>query len=76
MRTPKVSHEDFVVAWVTSNTIEDVMSATDMTKAAIAGRAQMLRKAGVSLPRMNRTSNMMTPLRVAQLNSLIKKHKR
>ena len=69
----KVSHEDFVVAWAASMTIEEVVKNTSMTKAAVNGRAAMLRKKGVRLPRLSFPSTL-DDLRIAQLNSLIKKY--
>lgn len=69
----KVSHEDFVVAWATSRTLDDVVKSTEMTKAAVQGRASMLRKKGVKLPRLN-FPTVLDDLKVAQLNSLVKKY--
>lgn len=69
----KVTHRDFVVAYASSQTLEQVMSATDMTKAAIWGRVQYLRKKGVKFPKLNQQP-LLGDLEIAQLNSLIKKH--
>lgn len=70
----KVTHEDFVVAWVTSSSLEELTSTTGMTRPAATQRALMLRRAGVNLPKYKR--NVLDAFRVAQLNSLINKHKR
>ena len=69
----KVSHRDFVVAWATAYNKDDVMRATGMTKAAVSGRALMLRGKGVKLPMLSNKQRLDT-LEIAQLNSLIKKH--
>jgi hypothetical protein len=68
-----VSHEDFVVAWTTSSSLEDVIRDTKMTKAACSARANMLRKAGVRLKKMP-SNRALDNLRISQLNSLINKH--
>lgn len=73
MSAVKVSHEDFVVVWMTSKPVDDVVSETGMSKAAVKQRAQALRKAGVNLPRFKRPTTLNT-LRIAQLNSLVKKY--
>jgi hypothetical protein len=69
----KVSHEDFVVAWATSKTLDEVAQTTGMNKAAVQGRAQVLKRKGVKLPRLS-LPTVLTDLRVAQLNSLINKY--
>ena len=48
-RRPSVSPRDFVVAWQTSETVEQVASATGMTVTAASRRASSYRKRGVSL---------------------------
>lgn len=74
MRVAKVSHEDFVVAWCTSETVDDVVKETGMTKVGVLGRAKVLRQAGVNLPKLKRPSKLTDRLFVAQLNSLVNKH--
>jgi len=69
----KVSHEDFVVAYARSRTLDDVVKETGMTKAAVSGRANMLRKRGVRLPRLAQPDQL-DDLRIAQLNSTFKKY--
>lgn len=73
MSNQKVTHEDFVVAYATAHTLEDVIKTTGMNKAAIWGRVKALREKGVNFPKLNQQS-VIDELRVAQLNSLIKKH--
>ena len=73
MGTPKISHEDFVVAYANARTLDDVVAATGMNKPAVQGRASMLRKRGVKLPRLSLPTQL-DEFRVAQLNSLVKKH--
>ena len=69
----KVNNRDFVVAWATSLTLDEVVKQTSMTKAAVQGRRKFLENKGVIFPKLN-TSLMITPLDIAQLNSLIAKH--
>lgn len=70
----KVSNEDFVVAWATSRTIDDVVKNTGMTRDAAGARGRYLRAKGVKLPKLNRPGTKLDALAVAQLNSLISKH--
>lgn len=74
MRTPKISHEDFVVAWCTSETLDEVVKETGMSKVGVQGRAKALREAGVLLPKLRSPSGLRDRLFVAQLNSLVNKH--
>lgn len=77
MRRPRVSNEDFVVAWASSRDLDDVVAATSMGLPAIKAKARILARAGVNLPELRkRDSNRLDQLAVAQLNSLIKKHNR
>jgi biotin operon repressor len=69
----KVSHRDFVVAYASSRTLDDVIKNTGMTKAAIWGRVKALREKGVRFPKLDQTP-MLDELEIAQLNSLIKKY--
>lgn len=71
----KVSHEDFVVAWMTSATVEDVIKDTGMNKAAVYQRAKLLRDKGVQLKKLNRPGRL-DPLQIAQLNSLVRKYEK
>lgn len=73
----KVSQEDFVVAWATAVTIADVIRDTGLKKDGVNSRAYLLRRKGVNLPKLQRTSKPdLDKLRVSQLNELIKKHNR
>ena len=69
----QLTSEDFVVAWATANTLDEVVSATGMNKPAVQGRATILRKLGVKLPRLS-APRQYDSLRIAQLNSLISKY--
>lgn len=73
MATPKVENRDFVVAYATAWTVEDVVKATGMNKPAIYARAKFLRDKGVKLPKLQ-LKPPVDNLEVAQLNSLVKKH--
>ena len=68
------SAEDFVVAWATSRTIDDVVKTLGITKAAVQSRATLLRKHGVKLPKLTSTERGYDDLRIAKLNALINKH--
>ncbi len=61
MARKTTSHEDFI------------MSATGMSKVAVQGRANMLRRKGVKLPYLNRPL-VLDELRISQLNSLFQKY--
>lgn len=69
----QVSAEDFVVAWATSNSLDEVCKTTGLNKPAVQQRAYALRKLGVKLPKLQPPKGF-TDLRIAQLNSLINKH--
>lgn len=71
----RVSHEDFVVSWMTARDIDGIMKDTSMSKAAIKARGVMLRGKGVKLPRLAQ-SPQLDALRIAQLNSLVNKYKK
>lgn len=73
MANKAVETRDFVVAWATAWTMDDVVKATNMNKSAIQQRAYYLRKRGVNLPKLN-LKKPLDNLEIAQLNSLIKKH--
>lgn len=73
MGVAKVDNRDFVVAYATAWTTDDVVKATGMSKAAISQRANYLRKKGVKLPKLS-MRRPVDNLEIAQLNSLIKKH--
>lgn len=70
-----VSAEDFVVAWVTADTVRDVAIATGLTVAAVYSRSNSMRKHGVDLPQFKRPGrNLYTGKRVTELNALIRKY--
>lgn len=52
MSRSKISARDFIKAWQTSDTIEDVISKTKMSRAAINSRAYIYKKRGVPLKKM------------------------
>lgn len=68
-----VETRDFVVAYATAWTMQDVVNATGMTKAAISARRNYLVQRGVKLPKLS-LKKPLDDLENAQLNSLIKKH--
>lgn len=74
MPVSTVSPEDFVVAWCTSQSLNEVAEATGMNKAAVQARAHGYRKVGINLPKFRRGVTF-DRLRIAQLNSLINKYK-
>lgn len=69
----RISNEDFVVAFATSETMEDMVKATGLSRGNIHSRRHDLMKKGVNFPKLQRSS-LVTKLDVARLNSLIKKN--
>lgn len=70
----KVSDEDFVVAWVTADTLQNVINATGLTKQGCAYRVKKLRELGVQLmdlPGINKKEQ-----HVKYLNRLVTKYSR
>jgi hypothetical protein len=72
-KKPTVSHEDFVVAWMTSETLDDVVKNTGMSKGAVRLRAKLLKDKGVRLKALARPASL-DRLRIAQLNSLVNRY--
>lgn len=70
----RVDNRDFVVAWMTSETLDDVVKATGMTKPGVQYKAKTLRDKGVKLPKLKRQT--LGDLEIAQLNSLVNKYKK
>ena len=71
----KIENRDFVVAWMTSESLDEIVKTTGMKKPAIQQRAKYLRDKGVSLPKLKRTVTL-DRLEVAQLNSMIQKYQK
>ncbi len=69
----KVSNEDFVVAYATSQTLDDMVKTSGMTKPAVQARKKFLMQKGVKFPKLSNTQ-LIDDLAVARMNSLIKKH--
>lgn len=69
----KVDNRDFVVAWATSETLDQVAKTLGMKKAAVQARRKFLENKGVKFPKLS-SGNTLTQLDIAQLNSLILKH--
>jgi biotin operon repressor len=67
-RRYRVTPEEFVVAWQTSTSAQEVADKLKMPKANVLARACSYRKAGVQLKRMKRASGRR--LNVERLNSL------
>ena len=70
MRT--VDHRAFVIAWMNSQTRDEIAQTMKMTPTQVSTRASYLRRIGVKLPRFHRgpeTSDI-----ASQLNALIQKH--
>lgn len=70
----KVTPEDFVVAWMTSTSLEEVAQTTGLGKNACKQRAKRLRELGVKLKFMDRHPRAYDRLRISQLNSLVNKY--
>lgn len=71
----QVDNRDFVVAWMTAKTIQDVAKALNINQAAARNKARYLRSKGVSLPKLHYPLKD-NSLEVAQLNSLVKKYQK
>lgn len=69
----KVTSGDFVVAYVTSRTLDDVAESTGLSKSAVMNRARYLKKIGVKLPKLEDQRGK-TCLDVIELNNLVKKY--
>lgn len=72
----RLSNADFVVAWTTSENLEEFCKTTGLTKESAKQRAKRLRTAGVRLKKMPQHYDPLDKLKVAQLNSLVNKHER
>ncbi len=53
----KISPEEFVRAWLSSKTLEEVAKKTGMTYAAVGTRARKYLKQGVELPRLEKRAS-------------------
>lgn len=67
-----ISNEKLVLTILMSRSLSDVCAATGLSKATVRARAQMLRKAGVKVPKFRRSSQKID---VAALNALVEKIK-
>jgi len=71
----RVTNEDFVVAYVTSESTQQVAEALGVSKSAVGYRAKRLRKNGVNLPKFQDLRGRAAPdIDVLGLNELVKKH--
>ena len=73
MANAKVSNEDFVIAYATAETLNQVAATVNMKKASVQARRKFLEAKGVKFPKL-KSSNYLTDLDIAQLNRLITKH--
>lgn len=69
------SDADFVTAWVTSKTVDEVVKKTGLAKMTIQVRAARLRKAGVKLPKFVRRKTIDVDGLNALVGKLLKKSK-
>jgi hypothetical protein len=63
-----VTPEDFVKAWSTSSSIDEVMEKTNLPKNAVYSRVNSYRHKGVKLKRMQRQNKVVN---VDALNSIV-----
>ncbi|KAB2587262.1 hypothetical protein BS297_00860 [Rhodococcus erythropolis] len=71
----RINNREFVITFINSESAEDVAKAMNLTKQQVSMKAVYLRKLGVRLPKfMYRGKDRR--LEIAQLNSLIEKHKK
>lgn len=68
----KVSDNDFVVCWATSDTIDDVVKGTGLTIAGAQWRARKMRERGVRLMKLNGVHKEKS--NVDELNKLVDKY--
>lgn len=73
MTVARISNQDFVVGYATSETLDQVADTLHMNKPAVVARRKFLEEKGVIFPRL-KSGNFLTALDIAQLNSLIIKH--
>lgn len=67
-----VDYRDTLITYLKSETIEGAAKNLNVTVATLKGRIQVLRKAGVNVPKKTKAS--LSTLDVAQLNSIVRKH--
>lgn len=68
-----VDYRDTLVTYLNSDSIESAAKNLNITTASLKQRIIVMRKAGVNVPKKTRRTAL-SPLDVAQLNSLVKKH--
>lgn len=54
-RRPRVNDRDFVIAWQTGSTLEEVASKLSLPRCSVQARANWFRREGVNLKRFPRT---------------------
>lgn len=73
----RIDNREFVITWLNSESLDEVVKATGIPKASAQSRASQLRKRGVKLPKYTgRKSETALKVEVAQLNSIINKHQK
>ena len=72
-KKPRVSNEDFVLAYLDCTSYVELAEKLGSTDTAVANRANRLRKMGVNLPRYVRR-NGSGPIDVEALNELIEEN--
>lgn len=70
-----VDYRETLVTLLRAENLEECAKTLGITRAALIGRIQIMKKAGVKVPRVRRAGGL-TRLEVAQLNDLINKHAR
>jgi hypothetical protein len=71
----RINNREFVITFINSESAEDVAKAMNLTKQQVSMKAVYLRKLGVRLPKFT-YQGIDRRLEIAQLNSLIEKHKK
>lgn len=69
-----VDYRETLVTYLRSDSIEDAARNLGLSKASMSQRLVTMRRAGVKIPKKRK--KILDELMVAQLNSLISKHKK
>lgn len=70
----RVDYRETLVTYLRADSLTDCAKTLGISKATLSARIKVLKKAGVNVPKITRSSGALTQLEVSQLNSLIIKH--
>ena len=69
-----VNHRETLVTYLRAETTREAAKTLGISVETLAARIKVLRQAGVKVPKKRGRGGRITPLEVAQLNSLVNKH--